>query len=700
MRKNGESRKMLIPGGSGGLGGHLPGAPFARWSLLLCVVLALGWIGAGADVAPAKWRNVGPWIGDVATVVLTPSNPRAIFAGTWLAGVYKSADGGNTWEAARRGLPEDISVFSMVLDPYDERTLYAGTLDILGLRFTGVYKSSNAGSSWTAVNRGIARSAGEIWAIGATPWKGGAILAGGVRGIFRTRNRGLRWEKATVTGYVDPWVRSFATDPAHAQQIYAACAEGILRSSDGGATWAPSDEGIPDYGFAFTGIAVDPESPSILYATRADSIWRSTDSAETWTMVRPYTAGGGDYDSVAVDPSHSGTVYVGLNWRGVLKTPDSGATWTLMTKGLPKFDNNPAYMDLSVDPRAPSTVYAATTLGVYRSDDAGATWVDASRGLTAVLIEEVVLDRVTPTLLYARADSLNESIISRSTDGGATWEKIYPGLSGYTPSRPRADLVATGGPESGVVYRAGRAPDVVVHRSRNAGQSWKRVFARVPQPSHPKFLASHPANPHTIYMGISAVDYPEVEADGVFRSDDGGDTWRRLARLPRGEGFPSCVALYPSDRRVLYVGGYSGVYGSEDGGASWTDVTSNLPENPSISALAVDPSSPEVLYAGSDRLGLFRTADGGHSWRAVNTGLRDKHIAALAIDPSDTSILYVATWSTGVYKTHDAGQTWKSINAGIFSESPRSIAIDPGDPRHVYVGCWGSGVYETTTGGE
>lgn len=637
-------------------------------------------------------------MGDMADLALTPSVPHTIYAGSWFAGIHKSRDRGGTWEAARRGLPKDTSVFSLVLDPYDDRTVYAGTQDILNPQFTGVFKSTDAGSNWAPVNQGIDPSAGEISAMGATPWNGGAILAGGLYGIYRTTNKGIRWQKAGVTGYVDPFVQSFATDPAHPRYVYAACSQGILRSSDGGETWAPSARGI-NYPTICLDIAVDPQTPSTLYVTQSapGGVWRSADRGETWTMIRAYE-GCGDYDSVAVDPS--GTVYVGVNWCGILKTTDSGATWTLLTDGLPHGDRlYPLYMDLVVDPRSPSTIYAATTMGVYRSDDAGSTWADINQGLTAVEIEEVVLDRQTPGLIYARAGPTDDLVISRSMDGGTTWEKIYPGPSGYGPARPEAYRMATGGPRSGVVYFAGHTFDQVLYRSTDAGQNWKRIFARGTGASYPSFLVSHPAAPRTVYYGLTG-EYEEY-LTGVFRSEDGGDSWVRAARLPRDDISPACIALHPTDRRVIYVGGYSGVYGSKSSGDTWTDLTGNLPQDPYITALVVDPSNIKVMYAGTRGRGVFRTADGGGSWTQVNSGLRGwKAITALAIDPSDTSILYAGTWESGLYKTRDAGQTWKSINTGIFSPRPRSIVIDPADPLHVYVGCFGSGIYETTTGGE
>lgn len=695
MRNRGSASDML---------GRARGSKgFGRWPLVLLSVTLACPRPAVADVTSgiARWTNVGPWGGSVAALAFTSSTPSMIYAGTWFAGVYRSRNHAGTWQIARRGMPPGATVFSLVVDPYEEQILYAGILDIYGDTFRGVYKSTDGGGTWGAVNDGIDPSAGEFWAMGGTPWGNGVILAGGFDGIYRTTNRGARWEKAVIRDYLDPWVRCFATDPRRPTLVYAGCTQGILKSSDGGKTWTPSDNGMPNGSFEILGIAIDPKVSSTLYAIgpAGVGVWRSTDSGGTWTRVR-HGSPAGDYDSVTIDPIDPNTLYVGANGLGVLKTTDAGATWTLLTEGLPQLDTGPLYQDIEVDPQSPSTVYVATSLGLYRSDDAGATWVDANRGLAAFDIEEVALDRTEPRLVYALAGSSHEFIISRSMDQGSTWQKIYPGPSGYGPDRPEAYAAGAGGAQSGVLYIAGRYPKQVVYRSTDAGDNWTRVFARGDSNGYPSAVVSHPASPRRVYLAIGgSADPQEGELRGVFRSDDGGDSWKHLAPLPKGELYPSCIALYPADRRIVFVGGYAGVYGSRNGGESWTDLRGGLPQDPSITALIVDPSNVRVIYAGSKR-GIFRTADGGQTWTSVNTGLPELEITAMAIDPSDDSILYAATWSSGLYKSHDAGQSWKAINAGFFSLQPRSIVIDPSDPRRVYVGCWGSGVYMTTTAGE
>jgi photosystem II stability/assembly factor-like uncharacterized protein len=120
-----------------------------------------------------------------------------------------------------------------------------------------------------------------------------------------------------------------------------------------------------------------------------------------------------------------------------------------------------------------------------------------------------------------------------------------------------------------------------------------------------------------------------------------------------------------------------------------------------VSAIVVDPRNSDIVYAGTAEAGVLRSLDGGKSWEALNTGLRNKDVRALAIDPADPFTLYAGMWNGGIYKSTDAGGRWQQLAAGIEPNAAiMSVAIDPGRPQVLYAGDYHSGVYRSEDGGK
>lgn len=147
---------------------------------------------------------------------------------------------------------------------------------------------------------------------------------------------------------------------------------------------------------------------------------------------------------------------------------------------------------------------------------------------------------------------------------------------------------------------------------------------------------------------------------------------------------------------LLLLAAVIGLLGREPAHAGLAVWTSNGPEGGAVRALAVNPSSPQTLYAGTGG-GVFKSSDGGGSWRAVNTGLGNTTVSALAIDPVNPAILYAGT-AGGVFKSVDAGAGWTDARAGLGPVTVAALAVDPSNPAVLYAGTSTGGVFKSIDG--
>jgi photosystem II stability/assembly factor-like uncharacterized protein len=358
----------------------------------------------------------------------------------------RSADDGSTWtpttliEAPTLLLPDP----ALAADPTSPGTLYAATAD------RGVFKSVDAAASWQAASRGL--RATTITALAVDP-ANDAIVYAGVQGVGLLRRR-----PATGTWRpIHPLVPSFVTvDPAVPRILYAplpveniSAGDQLLRSADGGATWATLDLGDPC--FVLAGLVVDPTAHDTLYASGYDAglaprcgglsvSLKSPDAGATWTFAGPVA-------TILIDPRDPRTLYgLGDDLRGgypvgstVLKSRDGGASWSYADGGLRPADTTSS---LALDPTDPRRLYASTAGGVFASTDGAGHWRPVSRSIANARV--LLVDPRSPGTLYAgvtRADAGGDRAkvgVFRSADRGRTWKGLDPGVLQQRYSGPLA----------------------------------------------------------------------------------------------------------------------------------------------------------------------------------------------------------------------------------------------------------------------
>ena len=635
-----------------------------------------------AQAGSSVWTSGGPYGGDVLALAINPTTSSTLYAGTADGGVFKSTDSGATWFAVNAGLTNPIAhvnpvVRALVVDPTTPTTLYAGTYD-------GVFKSTDSAGTWVQANTGLTyRGVDALILDPTTPTTLYAGTFGG--GVFKSTDSGGMWAEvnAGLTN-VGLSVYALAIDPSKPHTLYAGTfGGGVFKSTDSGGSWAAINVGLVNLNAP--ALAIDPSTPATLYAGTHQGVFKSTDAGGTWA---PSNAGLKDQGQIlyalGIDPSTPSMLYAGT-LGGVFKSIDSGATWTAANAGL----TDQFAQVFAINPANPATLYAGTSTlygrgGIFKSADSGGTWAAANTGLARPHVLALAINPANHATLYA---GTQDAGVFKSTDSGGAWASTNFGLGdlnvlslAINPTVPSTLYAGT--------YRGG------VFKSTDSGGTWAGANTGITSPDVWS-LAVNPANPATLYAAATS---------GVFKSTDSGGTW---AAVDMGAAYlgVDTLAINPANPATLYAGTYgSGVYKSVDSGSTWAPVNTGL-TNMYVSALAINPSNPSTLYAAASTLyagdggGIFKSTDSGGTWVAVNAGLTDLNVLALAIDTSDPATLYAGTFNGGVFKSTDSGGTWTAVNAGLPPYlSIRALALDSTGPTTLYAGAalGSGGVWQAT----
>jgi photosystem II stability/assembly factor-like uncharacterized protein len=236
--------------------------------------------------------------------------------------------------------------------------------------------------------------------------------------------------------------------------------------------------------------------------------------------------------------------------------------------------------------------------------------------------------------------------------------------------------------------------DGQIYTSSDAGKSWRLLYNF----GRPKLFVDHiivdPRNPRTIYVAA----HRHKEPGGFFKSTDGGTTFRESAQL-KDEAIHS-LAQSPADPDTLIAGTFNGIFRSDDAGETWRQLpTQNTPNLVHVESLAIDPRTTNIIYAGTWYL-PYKSSDGGQTWKSIKTGIiDDSDIFAIDIDPHDPNHI-IASACSGIYESKSAGESWKKVQ-GIPSQSRRTRAIlqHPSSPGVVFAGTT-EGFWRSEKGGD
>ena len=659
-----------------------------------------------------EWRSIGPTLGGRVTAVSgVVGQPSVYYFGGTGSGVWKSADNGVSWRPIADGQLGTGSVGAIAVSESDPNVIYVGMGEacIRGnvSHGDGVYKSTDAGKTWTHVGLADARQIGKIRVHPRDPdlvyvaALGHAFGPNHERGVFRSRDGGATWKNVLSvndsTGAVD-----LALDPRNARILYAGCWQAVrtpwslesggrgsalYKSSDGGDTWSRlTGEGLPKGLWGRVGVAVSPVISDRLWAViEADEggVFRSDDAGRTWTRVnqdRRLRQRAWYYTHVVADPKNADVMYV-LNVQ-IMRSKDGGRTFTPI--GEPHGDNH----DLWIDPDDPQRMIEGNDGGVVVSLDGGTSWSRQDNQPTAQFYH-VITDSQFPYRVYgAQQDRGTVSIASRTTGYGigATDGYDVGGCeSGYIAPRPDGSVVYAGCYDGYIGHydvRTREERDVSVYPENPMGWGAEGMKYRF-QWTFPIVLSPH--DPNTLYAGGNV----------LFKSTNDGQSWKAispdLTRNDASKLVPSggpitkdntsveyyctifAVAESRPEKGVIWVGSDDGrVHVTRDAGTRWDDVTPrDLPEWSMISQIDPSPTTPGTAYLAANhykqddyRPFAYVTTDYGRSWRRITAGLPgNSFVRVVRVDPVKKGLLYCGT-ETGIYFSPDNGTRWWPLRLG------------------------------------
>jgi photosystem II stability/assembly factor-like uncharacterized protein len=309
----------------------------------------------------------------IVLIQLHPKNPDIIYVAT-NDYIYKTRDAGQTWTNLSQGMSHS-RVIAMAIDPVYPATVYAGT------KGDAVYKSHDGGQRWISMRSGL--------------------------------------DDATITSVVN----QFLFDPADAQHIFLATTMGVFETKNGGEQWTKKMEGMKEVLMVVT-LGMDPTRPSILYAGTSGGVYKSMDQAGHWVKVNNglvppdmvKTSRALNVTSILVDPYETDTVYA-ATLAGLYKSTDAAKGWKRIGESLA----DQMIIAMVLDRTRRGVIYITGRDGVHRSEDGGGTWVVLNKGLATTNIRAIAQSEADPRAFYA---GTNGSGLYRSKDGGETWEPM------------------------------------------------------------------------------------------------------------------------------------------------------------------------------------------------------------------------------------------------------------------------------------
>jgi photosystem II stability/assembly factor-like uncharacterized protein len=639
-----------------------------------------------------NWSSLGPPGGDVFDAAVSTVDPNIALAGLTPGGsvggtLYRSSDGGNTWSEV--SALDGTSVFDIEFAP--DGTTYLGTQD-------SIWKSTDGGLSWTVLNLGVGVN-DQVFDVALDPsdpstlWAGIADAFGSQPvNVMRSTDGGATWANRTPPLAAPISARAIAVDPSDSNAVIAVFGGDfgggeVWVSTDGGDSWMDRSAGLP--GNPLNAVVYDGTrllvGGGLLFGSQVVGLYESPDLGVTWNPLHDETWPVLVVEDITVDPNDSARIFVAIDGGGVNRTTDGGFTWQV---GI---GNTQALAGRSIRFRPGNShelFLGTSSLAVFHSTNDGDTFVQSSEGISELNLFSIDANPLEPPQLAVAFQGLNDGGVFSSTDGGATWLLESAPPTRYSNVRFAPD---------GTLYAISSGPSTIaqegLYRRENNG-SWTPLGPD----QGPLFESDLDTirfslnDPNLILLGGADFGVAGSEAT-IWRSTDAGQSWSKVFESAQGtiENITDLEIVEDGTDQNMVASWTSlsgdnigGALRSTDGGASWFDSSTGLPAFFRDPRLCASPNDPQSLVVSAwlsfQSSGLFRTTDSGASWSSTGwTG--DATVGDVVCHPLDDQVLFVTQLSGGdaVLRSQDGGATFAPFSNGLENAvAPRQLAFAGG----------------------
>lgn len=718
--------------------------------------------------ANLRFRLLGPALssGRIGDLAVNPNNRSEYYVAVASGGVWKTTNAGTTFTPIFDA-QGSYSIGCLALDPRNPHTIWVGTGENNAQRSVswgdGVYRSRDGGQSWE--NLGL-RDSEHIGMIAIDPRNSDVVYvaaqgplwrSGSDRGLYKTINGGVTWMRVLDISE-DTGVNEVHLDPRDPDTVYASAWQrrrhvwtlidggpesAIYKSTDAGVTWRKVNAGLPDGDLGRIGLDISPVNPDVLYAVveAADGksgFFRSANRGESWEKRSSYNATSPMYyNEIVCDPFDVDRVFALDTF--LQETTDGGKTF----RRVPQRSIHVDYHALWRDPKDPQYILVGNDGGVYETFDGGSNWA-YKPNLPVTQFYRVTVDNSTPFYFVYGGTQDNNTLgaPSQTTDavgiandhwfftvGGDGFETQidpkdpnivysqyqYGGLvrhdrrSGETLDiKPReapgeeplrwnwdSPLIISPHNHKRLYYAANR-----VYRSDDQGDSWTAVSPDLTRQIDPSTLPvfgriqsvdAVAKGASTSFYGniVSLAESPLVEGliyagtdDGLVQvTEDGGKTWRKIERFPGvpEQTYVSCLTVSQHERGRVYAAFDNHKKGdfrpyilvSDDKGETWKAIAGGISERDTVYSIAEDHVTPRLLFAGTE-FGAWYSVDGGEKWNKFKGGLPTIAVRDIDIQRRENDLV-LGTFGRGIYILDD----YSPIRAAAEDVMKQDAAIFP-----------------------
>jgi photosystem II stability/assembly factor-like uncharacterized protein len=666
--------------------------------------------------------------GRIADIAIHPTDRSTWYVGVGSGGVWKTDNRGTTWTPVfdEQG---SYSIGCITIDPNEPNTVWVGTGENVGGRHVaygdGVYRSRDGGKTWQ--NMGLNASE-HIGMIRVDPRNSDIIYvaaqgplwsAGGDRGLYKSTDGGATWKLILAGANEYTGVNEVHLHPGNPDIVFASTHQrfrnvaalmnggpgsGIHKSTDGGTTWRELTEGIPKEDKGKIGLAISPVDPDVVYATielaqRTGGFWRSVDGGESWSKQSDeFYSGTGPhyYQEIFASPHELGTVYQVA--PTLHRTTDGGGNMAPVRNAHVHGD----YHAVVFDPADPDYLMVGTDGGVYESFDGLNNWkYFANMPITQFYKVAVDYDEPFYNLYGGTQDNNTQGGPSRTDNvhgiRNSDWFVTLFG-DGHQPAvdPTNPDIVYSEWQEGNLVRFDRKTGEIIyIQPQPEAGEPTERYNWDAP-------ILISPHDPARLYYA----------SHRVWRSDDRGDSWKpvsgdlthdrdrmTLPMMDRVWSYDSAWDLFamskystitslsesPLVEGLLYAGTDDGrIQVSDNGGGSWRaiDRLPGVPEDFFVNDIKADLHDADTVYVVVDdhKSGDFspyvlKSTNRGRNWKSISAALPARHLVwRLVQDHVNPDLLFVGT-EFGVFFSVDAGEGWTRLAGGVPNIAFRDLVI-------------------------